>query len=107
MTTINVEHSTSAIGGASVRAVRPDYIRLPLPGNRCPFTGLSRSTLAELCTPCPVNTFNPPVESRVIRKRGAVRGIRLIKYDSLMAHLEALPNDVGAEVSTDREAKSR
>jgi hypothetical protein len=32
----------------------------------------------------------PPVKSVVLRKRGALRGIRLINYDSLMQYLAEL-----------------
>ena len=69
---------------------KPEWLRLPAPGTRCRFTGLSRGTLNELTIPCPANDHKPPVKSVVIRKRGAVRGIRLVSYDSLMAHLENL-----------------
>lgn len=43
-------------------------------------------------TPClpGANNGDPPVKSVVLRKRGALRGIRLISFDSLMAHLENL-----------------
>jgi hypothetical protein len=71
-------------------AVKPEWLRLPAPGSRCPFTGLSRSTLNELTIAGPANDGSPPVKSVVLRKRGALRGIRLISYDSLMAHLENL-----------------
>ncbi len=69
---------------------KPEWLRLPAPGSRCRFTGLSRSTLNELTIPGPANDGHPPVKSVVLRKRGALRGIRLISYDSLMAHLENL-----------------
>ncbi len=69
---------------------RPEWIRLPQPSRRCPHTGLSRSTLNELTIPGPANDSRPPVKSVVLKKRGAVRGIRLISYDSLMAYLESL-----------------
>ncbi len=69
---------------------KPEWLRLPAPGSRCRFTGLSRSTLNELTIPGPANDGTPPVKSVVLRKRGAIRGIRLISYDSLMAHLENL-----------------
>lgn len=70
---------------------KPEWIRLPAPRARCPFTGLSRSTLNELTIPGPANDGNPPVRSVVLRKRGALRGIRLISYDSLMKYLAGLP----------------
>ena len=47
----------------------------------------------ELCTPCAENDFRPPVVSKVLAKRGAIRGIRLLHYASLMSHLDSLPSD--------------
>lgn len=70
--------------------IKPEWLRLPTPGTRCPFTGLSRSTLNELTIPGPANDDKPPVKSVVLRKRGATRGIRLINYDSLMGYLATL-----------------
>jgi hypothetical protein len=70
--------------------VKPEWLRLPAPGTRCRFTGLSRSTLNELTIAGPANDGRPPVKSVVLRKRGALRGIRLISYDSLMSFLATL-----------------
>ena len=75
---------------ATPEVTKPEWLRLPAPGSRCRFTGLSRSTLNELTIPGPANDHHPPVKSVVLRKRGAARGIRLISYDSLMRYLEAL-----------------
>jgi hypothetical protein len=75
---------------------RPEYLRLPSPDARCALTGLSRTTLCELSVPSKVNGFKPPVKSLVVKKRGAMRGIRLINYDSLLDylhHLEAQNGD--------------
>ena len=69
---------------------RPEFVRLPAPSERCPYTGLSRSTLCELSIPSKKNDFRPPVKSVLLRKRGAVRGIRLLSYDSLLQHLNSL-----------------
>jgi len=69
---------------------KPEWLRLPQPGSKCPFTGLSRSTLNEICIDGPVNGHKAPVKSVVLKKRGAMRGIRLISYDSLMAYLDSL-----------------
>lgn len=69
---------------------KPEWIRLPSPGERCRFTGLSRGTLNELVIPCAANNEKPPVKSVVLRKRGSLRGIRLISYDSLMNYLTSL-----------------
>lgn len=69
---------------------KPEWLRLPAPGARCRFTGLSRSTLNELTIAGPANDGVPPVKSVVLRKRNALRGIRLISYDSLMQYLADL-----------------
>src|SRR5437868_5144979 len=69
---------------------RPEYLRLPRPGIRDAFTGLSRSAMAEMVVPCDANGHKPPVKSLVLKKRGATRGIRLINYDSLLDHLRSL-----------------
>ena len=82
--------SASHAVASATASLKPEWLRLPAPGRRCPFTGLSRSTLNELTIPGPANDGSPPVKSVVLRKRGALRGIRLISYDSLMAHLENL-----------------
>lgn len=71
-------------------SAKPEWVRLPAPGARCRFTGLSRSTLNELTIAGPANDGTPPVKSVVLRKRGALRGIRLINFDSLMGYLAAL-----------------
>ena len=81
---------------------RPEWIRLPQPGQRCRFTGLSRSTLNELCIDSPVNGYKAPVKSIVLKKRGAMRGIRLISYDSLMAHLESLADKIDVPSSSEK-----
>ena len=75
----------------------PEFIRLPAPRKRCPYTGLSRTTLCELVLSCPVNNYRPPVRSVLLKKRGAVRGIRLIDYDSLMKHLNDLADNASPE----------
>ena len=71
-------------------SVKPEFIRLPKSGTRCPYTGLSRSKLNQLVLPCKENDFKPPVESKVLRKRGTIRGTRLIVFDSLMNYLNGL-----------------
>lgn len=68
----------------------PEFIRLPKPGSRCAYTALSRSSLNELVLPCEANGFRPPVRSVVLKKRHAVRGIRLISFSSLIDYLNSL-----------------
>lgn len=86
------QRATALCGTATIND-KPEFIRLPLPGRRCPFTGLSRTTLCELTIDSEANGFSAPVRSHVLRKRGAMRGIRLISYDSLMDYLRSLPAD--------------
>jgi len=74
----------------------PEFLRLPPPGVRCPFTGLSRSALNELILPTELNGFKPPVRSFCIRRRGARTGIRLIDYASLKAYIHAHAESVGS-----------
>ena len=70
--------------------VKPEFIRLPKSGTRCPHTGLSRSKLNQLVLPCKENDYKPPVESKALRNRGSIRGTRLIVFDSLMNYLKGL-----------------
>jgi hypothetical protein len=66
----------------------PVFIRMPRYGQKCPHTGLSRSSLDLLTRPQRVNNFRPPVKSRLMRQTGTSgRTIRLIDFDSLVRHL--------------------
>jgi hypothetical protein len=78
-----------AIARGSFAAITPKYIRLPAPGGRCPWTGLSRTALAELCVASPKNRNRPPVRSIAPRKKGAKRAARLIDFGSLMTYLDS------------------
>ena len=90
------------------RLTKPEWIRLPTPGARCRYTGLSRSTLNELVIPGPANDHLPPVRSAVIKKRGATRGIRLVDFDSLMSYIDSLAHDPVDSVQTsDRKVRVR
>ena len=93
----NTIENTSG-GNTATATNKPEWIRLPQPGSKCQFTGLSRSTLNELAVSSVANDYNPKVASTLLRKRGAMRGIRLINYDSLMAFLNS-PNEEGVIVS--------
>lgn len=61
-------------------AFRPEWIRLPKEGSTCPFSGLSRSYLADLVR-------RREVPSKALRRPGTVRGVRLICYEGLMAFI--------------------
>jgi len=68
---------------------RPEFVRLPHPGQQCYYTGMSRSALNALILPTTENMFKPPVRSFVLRRRGAKTGIRLIDFDSLVSFIRA------------------
>lgn len=67
--------------------IEPLTIRLPRSGERCPWTGLTRSALNELILPCKANGFAPPVRSKVLKSEGNSRGIRLVIFQSLKCWL--------------------
>lgn len=71
----------------SIETAEPLTIRLPRTGQRCPWTGLSRSAMNELILPCKANDFSPPVKSTVLQSQGRSRGIRLVIFASLKEHL--------------------
>ena len=66
----------------------PEFIRLPNPGTRCPYCGLSRTAMYRLCT-------EGSVRSKTLRKPGQLRGVRLIVYSSLMEYLSGCPDACG------------
>jgi hypothetical protein len=72
--------------------VQPAYIRLPQCGQKCRFTGLSRSALDLLTRAQPLNNFRPPVRSKLFKQTGQKSGIKLIDYRSLRTYLDALPD---------------
>ena len=64
----------------------PEFIGLPPPGRVCPFTGLKRGSFYSLIAEGSVKSF-------VLRRKGAVRGRRLVSYRSLMDHLKRLEQE--------------
>lgn len=71
--------------------LKPEWLRVP-EAVRC--FGLSRSAIYELIV-------TGAIKSAAIRKRGAVRGIRLISFDSLAAYIENAANVGNGGGSTD------
>jgi len=86
------------------------WLRLPRPGSRCPISSLSRSTLAELARPCKRNGYRAPVTAKVLKRRGAARGVLLISRQSLLDYLGNLPCPTRAtgeaEIDASREGKA-
>lgn len=83
----------------------PEFIRLPKSGQKCPYTGLSRSALNAIILPSEEDP-TPPVKSRVLRKRGNVRGIRLINFDSLMNYINSFDERGESTSAPDENATS-
>ncbi len=75
--------------------VPPAYIRLPATGARCPHSSLARSALDALTRAQELNNYKPPVKSKILKIAGQKSGVRLIDYKSLMAYLNALPDEEG------------
>jgi len=62
--------------------IRPEFVPVPKPGARCPYTGLSRSYICALIA-------SGEIESVSLRKQGRTRGKRLIVYKSLSDFINA------------------
>jgi hypothetical protein len=62
---------------------RPEFIGLPSPGASCPFTGLKRGSFYQLIKEGCIKSF-------VVRRKGRLRGRRLVVYESLIEHLRSL-----------------
>jgi hypothetical protein len=60
----------------------PEFIRYPKPKDRCPLTGLSRTTLAELVD-------SGAVKAAKVRKKGSQRSITLVHRESLLDYLRS------------------
>lgn len=65
-----------------------EWIRLPAPGERCFRTGLSRGSYNDLIFADP-----PKIESVVLKKPGATRGVRLIRWSSVRSYLNRLAEE--------------
>jgi hypothetical protein len=86
--------STQLVGEVGEHQL-PEFLRLPRTGTRCPITGLSRSHLNSLILPCEQNGHKPPVKSVSLRRRGALRGVRLIATHALLEYLRREMNPLG------------
>lgn len=66
--------------------VQPEFIRLPKAGEKCPVTGLPRTTLIDL-----LQDAGDKVKVRYLRKKGAATGIKLIPRQQLIDYIYSLP----------------
>lgn len=68
-------------------AIVPEFIRPPKPGEVCPVTGLSRSSLMDL-----LKEAGPKkIRVRYLRKPGATTGIAMIPRQDLVDYINSLP----------------
>ena len=65
--------------------LKPEWLRIP---DAIRVSGIGRSSLYELIAAGRIN-------SKCLRKRGAIRGIRIISYDSLLAYIDAAGGEDG------------
>lgn len=74
--------ATSPIEAAEKRPTPnyPEFIRLPKQNERCAYTGLSRSFIYTLAEEGKIHTIQ-------LRKRGNLRGVRLIDLGSLLDYI--------------------
>jgi hypothetical protein len=82
----------------STQLRRIEFLRLPKPGQLCPYTGLSRSFINSLVLPTNANKYKPPVRSFVLRRQGARTGVRIVDASSLFSYIRA-HEDRGERVS--------
>lgn len=70
--------------------LQPRYIRLPKPGTLCGLTGLSRTQIYQLCK-------SGKVRSVSLKRKGTVRGCRLIDAESLITAIQEFStNEAGS-----------
>ena len=67
----------------------PIWLRLPKSGQRCVYTGFSRSAINELILPSSEYPI-PRVASVSLKKPHEIRGIRLVKTMSLLTYLDEM-----------------
>lgn len=91
-----IEPITSIV---AAHVTTPEFIRLPTPGSREPYTGLTRSFLNLLILPCDYNNHKPPVRSFVLRKKGAKTGVRLIDAADLFRYIREHPESNGKDAA--------
>jgi len=72
---------------------KPEYFRLPKPGTVDPHFGCSRSFWNGLILPTKQNGGKPPVRSIAVKKPDALRGIRMINFESARRFFEKVAQE--------------
>ncbi|ACB75223.1 hypothetical protein [Opitutus terrae] len=68
---------------------RVEFFRLPAPGKRDPHFGLSRGWYYKAAAAGEIKTV-------ALRQRGALRGVRLVAYDSVAAYIRRSMGEMSA-----------
>lgn len=81
-----------AIPGISVMVctagdLKPDYLRYPRPGTRCPFTGLSLSGMRRM-----IQDSKGKVTVKSANEEEGGHAVKLIHRGSLIAYIDTLPS---------------
>jgi hypothetical protein len=71
----------------SAAKMTPETFRLPRPTQRDPYFGLSRTTYYELEKAGTIRLIR-------LRRRGNMRGLTLVPFDQMAAHLRSLTSEV-------------
>ena len=68
----------------------PEFLRLPRAGSRDPHFSLSRSMWNQLILPCEANGYRPPIKSFSLRRKGTLKGVRIISAPSALDYFRKL-----------------
>ena len=71
---------------------RVEFFRLPQPGKRDPFFGLSRAWYYKAAGLGQIKMI-------ALRQRNALRGVRLVVYDSVVDYIQRSADELGADTT--------
>lgn len=71
----------------------PEFLRLPRAPGRDPHFGLSRSMWNQLILPCEANGYRPPIKSFSLRRKGTLKGVRIISAKSALDYFRKLESE--------------
>lgn len=83
-----------SVSNSSQYRIIPEYIRFPKPRESEPYTGLKRSQLYEMASSRVIQTVT-------LRRRGRVRGTRLIIASTLLDYLHKLATEQNPPTASD------
>jgi hypothetical protein len=87
-------NSITSLHVPSVASPRVEFFRLPAPGKRDPFFGLSRGWFYKAASLGEIKMVS-------VRQRNALRGVRLVVYDSVADYIRRAGNLASAAAQSD------